>query len=83
MKLVGDVLEELEAIKRATSEELPLRANYRSRITLGLKQYPVSSGSGHRALLEHPRAAADIGSFLTGLLSEDGIPQIAPGLGDP
>ena len=82
LPLVGDILEELDAVDRVPSEALPLQANVRGRVTQGLKQYPVDSGSAHNAMLTNGRARRDIVSFLRGLVSEEsgGVPTISPGL---
>jgi len=77
LKLVGEVLLEMKPVKSAEENELPLRMNVAGQVTQGVKQYAATAAGAHRVMFEHPKAIADIESFLQDLVSE-GVPTIRP-----
>ena len=78
LKLVGESLEELNAVANLPEEEEPLVNNVARQATQGIKQYyPQEDSSGHDVLLQSDAAMEDIAEFIEALSTPDANPTLS------
>ena len=78
LKLVGEPLEDLNAVANLPEDEEPLVNNVARQATQGVKQYyPQEGRSGHDVLLQSDAALEDIAEFIEALSTPDTSPALS------